>query len=219
MNFQLEPFLKVLRVYNTDIWPMQIFAYIIGLIAIMLAFRNWKYSSKLISAVIAFYWLWTGIVFSLYYWSSSYSPASIFGWIFTIQGILFLYAGITRSDIIFNYASGYISVVGIIFILYAMIGYPVLGYFFNHTYPNSFPFGLVPCPVNIFTFGLLMWTSTSIPKYLLVIPFLWSLAGFVPVSAGIYEDIGMIAAGLIGTYIILKRDKQYKEKTSAVPQG
>jgi hypothetical protein len=216
MNFQLEPFLQILKDYNTDIWPMQIFAYIIGLIAIVLTFKNGKYSSKYISAIIAFYWLWTGIVFSLYYWSSNYSPASVFGWIFTLQGVLILYAGGLRSDIIFNYSHSYISVTGIIFVLYAMAGYPILGYFLNHIYPYSFPFGLVPCPVNIFTIGLLMWTSTSVPKYLLVIPFLWSLAGVVPISVGIYEDIGMLAAGIIGTYIILKRDKIKKENTAAL---
>ena len=97
-----------------------------------------------------------------------------------------------------------------------MAGYPILGYFLNHIYPYSFPFGLVPCPVNIFTIGLLMWTSTSVPKYLLVIPFLWSLAGVVPISVGIYEDIGMLAAGIIGIYIILKRDKIKKENTAAL---
>ena len=216
LNFQLEPFLEILRDYNTDIWPIQIFAYIIGVISIILAFRNGKYSSKLISAVIAFYWLWTGIVFSLYYWNSNYAPASIFGWIFTVEGILFVYAGIFRSDIIFKYTSGYIAVTGIIFVSYAMIGYPVLGYFLGHTYPSSFPFGLVPCPVNIFTIGVLMLTSNSFPKYLLVIPFLWTLAGIPPISVGIYEDIGMLTAGITGTYLILMKDRKNKEKSAAL---
>lgn len=219
MNFQLEPFLQILKDYNIDIWPMQIFAYLIGFAAIILAFRTWKYSSKFISAVIAFYWLWTGIVFSLFYWNSNYAPASIFGWIFTIEGILFVYAGILRSDIRIKYTYGYMGVTGIILVLYAMIGYPVLGYFLGHTYPDSFPFGLVPCPVNIFTIGLLVLTGNSFPRYLLVIPFLWTFAGIPPVSVGIYEDMGMIAGGITGIYLILRRDKEYRQHTSIAPQG
>ena len=97
-----------------------------------------------------------------------------------------------------------------------MIGYPVLGYFLGHTYPSSFPFGLVPCPVNIFTIGVLMLTSNSFPKYLLVIPFLWTLAGIPPISVGIYEDIGMLTAGITGTYLILMKDRKNKEKSAAL---
>jgi hypothetical protein len=219
MDFQLEPFLQIIKDYNIDIWPMQIFAYVIGIIAIILSFKTGKHSSKLISAVTAFYWLWTGIVFSLFYWNSNYAPASIFGWIFTVEGILFVYAGVLRSDIIIKYASGYMGVTGIILVLYAMIGYPVLGYFLGHTYPDSFPFGLVPCPVNIFTIGILMLTSNSFPRYLLVIPFLWTIAGIVPVSAGIYEDIGMIAGGITGIYFILRRDSEYRKQAATVSSG
>ncbi|MEJ2617728.1 MAG: DUF6064 family protein [Ignavibacteriaceae bacterium] len=201
MDFQLEPFLKMLGQYNNDIWPLQIIVYLVGFISVILSFKTTKYSSKIISAILSFFWLWNGIILSLFYWGQNYKPAYIFGLLFIIQGVLFIYSGIIRADITFKYHNNYISNLGAIFIFYAVIGYPVIGYFLNHTYPNSFPFGLVPCPTNVFTFGLFLWAA-RLPIYLIIIPFFWALCGIVPVSVGIYEDVGMILMGLIGTYYI-----------------
>jgi hypothetical protein len=68
-------------------------------------------------------------------------------------------------------------------------------------------FGVTPCPVTIFTFGLLLWTERPVPRLLLVIPFLWSLVG---VSAAISldrgEDLGLVVAALLGTALLLWRN-------------
>ena len=62
------------------------------------------------------------------------------------------------------------EVVGGLFLLYALAIYPLLGWLSGHTYPRSPSFGLTPCPVTIFSVGLLLWTTGRVPKYLLVIP-------------------------------------------------
>jgi hypothetical protein len=48
------------------------------------------------------------------------------------------------------------------------------------------------------------------PRYYLIIPFILSLAGFLAVYKGIVEDIGLIIAGLLGTALILLRDRNSK---------
>jgi hypothetical protein len=53
-----------------------------------------------------------------------------------------------------------------------------------------------------------MLSDKKIPKYLLVIPLLSSLSGLLAVYWGIYEDIGLIIAGLLGTIMILHRDRK-----------
>jgi hypothetical protein len=84
----------------------------------------------------------------------------------------------------------------------------VLGYLFGHVYPKSPTFGL-PCPTTIFTFGLLLWTKTKFPKAVLVIPFLWSLIGFsAALTMGIHEDIGLLVAGVLGTVLLLLRERK-----------
>jgi hypothetical protein len=85
--------------------------------------------------------------------------------------------------------------------------YPVLGYFLGHVYPHSPTFGL-PCPTTIFTFGLLLWADNKVPKYLLVIPLLWSLIGFLAAfQLGVLEDVMLLITGLVATTLIWYRDK------------
>jgi hypothetical protein len=212
MDFQLEPFQKIVAAYNNDIYPLQIIIYLVGVIAVILSFKTTKYSSKIISAILSFFWLWNGIVFCLFYWGPNYKPAYVFGLLFIILGVLFMYYGIFRSDITFKYKPDYISNLGAIFIFYGIIGYPVLGYFLNHTY---FQFGLIPCPTNVFTFGLLLW-ATRLPIYLIIIPLFWTICGIVPISAGIYEDVGMMLTGLMGTYYIYSGYRKHKKEPVVV---
>ena len=46
-------------------------------------------------------------------------------------------------------------------------------------------FGVTPCPVTIFTFGLFLLTVRRFSYWLLIIPFVWSLIGG---SAGSRRD-------------------------------
>jgi hypothetical protein len=92
--------------------------------------------------------------------------------------------------------------------LYSFVIYPILGYLFGHVYPKNPTFGL-PCPTTIFTFGLLLWTDKIVPKYVLVIPSIWSLIGFVAaLFLGIKEDYGLLIAGVLGSILILIRDRK-----------
>jgi hypothetical protein len=62
-------------------------------------------------------------------------------------------------------------------VAYAAVLYPLIGIAAGH-HPSELPmFGVTPCPVTIFTFGLLLLTRSPPPLYLLVIPTLWSLIG------------------------------------------
>ena len=82
---------------------------------------------------------------------------------------------------------------------------PLAGYFLGHIYPQSVSIILAPCPTVVFTFGMLLLTDKKVPKYILIIPLLWSVCGIIPVSLGILEDIGLIIAGVLGATLILVR--------------
>ena len=206
--FTIEQFLEVFKNYNLAIWPMQIIAYIIGAIALILAVRKIWQSDRIISGILSFFWLWMGIVYHIMYFSSVNKPAYAFGTLFIIQGVLFVIAGVLRDKISFNLRINIYSIVGGIFILYAMVIYPVIGYLLGHGYPNSPGFGVAPCPTTIFTFGLLLWTDKRLAKYLLIIPLIWSFIGFfAALKLGIREDIGLLVAGLVGTIMIILKDR------------
>ena len=196
--------MRVFEKYNLDIWPMQVVAYIIGIVSLFFVIKRTEYSNRIIAAILSFLWLWIGIVFFLLYFAPVFSLHYVFGGLFIIQGILFL-ANVFKPRVSFGCKRDVYSLVGILFIAYAMIGYPVVGYLLGHG--HSAPFGVTPCPTTVFTFGLLLLIDKKVPKLFLVIPLLWALiGGLPPVFVGVFEDIGLIVAGLLGTAMILYRD-------------
>jgi len=196
----------VLERYNEAVWPLQIVAYILGILALYFVIKKNKYSNQIILAILSFYWFWNGIVFCPF-WAPTYNFAYLFAAFCIIQGVLFMIA-IFKSNISFGLPSNLYSIIGIVFIVYAMVGYQVFGYFLGHVYPKFFPFGLVPCPTTIFTFGLFLLTDKKFPRYYLVVPFIVALGGFLAAYKGVLEDIGLIIAGFVGTYLLLQRDKK-----------
>ena len=204
LPFTVEDLLGVFEIYNLAIWPMQVVAYVLGAAAVLLVLRQTALSSRVIAAILSFMWLFSGgfFIFALV---PIYMPAYAFGVAFIAQAAIFL-ACVIKPRLSFAFGRNAYAVVGLLFIAFAMIGYPVLGYFIGHRYPQSPPFGLTPCPLSVFTFGLLLLTDSRVPKWILAIPFLYAIGGILPVSIGVLEDLAMIVAGVVGTAMILYRD-------------
>jgi len=208
MPFTVDQFMDVFKSYNISVWPTQIFLNILALIAIIFALRKYRFSDRINVGILGFLWLWIGIVYHLIHFTSINNAAYLFGILFAIQAFIFIYAGVFKEHLSFKYEGNAYAITGSVFILYALIIYPVLGHLSGHVYPESPTFGL-PCPTTIFTIGLLLWTDKKIPKYVLIIPFLWSLIGFsAALNLGIYEDFGLLLAGIVGTAMILIRDRK-----------
>ena len=203
----LESMLDTFAAYNNAIWPLQWIAYALGILACVFVLLRKTYADRVIFAVLSFLWLWTGVHFFLFYFARIYTPAYLFGGIFILQGFLFL-ANVFKPCLSFGFEWNGYTVVGLIFIAYAMLGYPLIGNFIGHVYPRALPFGLTPCPLTVFTFGLYMLTTRKVTWGLLLIPLFWALSGVVPVSIGILEDIGLILSGLLGATLLLIRDRK-----------
>jgi hypothetical protein len=204
--FAIDQFLGVFEKYNLAVWPMQAVLVLLAVLVLFLGFKKIKYSDKIISMVLGFFWLWIGIIYHLAYFTAINKAAYFFGVLFIIQGFIFLFAGGIRSKLSFRFQTESYSLVGSAFILYALVIYPLLGYSFGHVYPENPTFGL-PCPTTIFTFGVLLWTDKFVPKYVLAIPLIWSIIGFgAAVSLGVKEDYGLLIAGVLGFVLVFIRD-------------
>ena len=202
-----DQLLDVFATYNSQIWPMQIVAYAFGIACLVLVFRKTGYSNQVISAFLAFFWLWVTFVFWLPSLLQGFTPALLLSALFLIQGMLFL-LDLFKRKLIYGVKKDIYTLAGLFFVAYALLGYPLFGVLLGHTYPHMPPFGLSPCPLVTFTFGLMLLTEGKVPKALLVIPFIYALTGFLWVSIGIIEDTGMIASGLLGTALVWMRDSQ-----------
>ena len=65
MPFSLEMLMDYFAVYNERIWPMQLLGYAVGLLTLVPLFRPGKAWDRVVTAVLAFLWLWVGLVFWL----------------------------------------------------------------------------------------------------------------------------------------------------------
>jgi hypothetical protein len=209
LPFTQEQFLNVFRHYNLSVWPMQIILVLFGLAALFFAIKRRPASGKLISAILAFFWLWMGIVYHLINFTAINKAAYGFGLLFIAEGLLLLYFGVLKASLSFRFNPDRYGWTGALFMLYALIIYPILGYLQGHAYPQAPTFGL-PCPTTIFTFGLLLWADKKDSPFVFGIPFLWSIIGFTAaMKLGIKEDVGLLVAGVIGSILIIMKNKSF----------
>ena len=208
LPFTIEQFIEVFKTYNTTVFPMQFIFYLLALIAIYLSVRKNTLSDKIISTILSFFWLWMGIVYHLIFFTSINKGAYIFGALFILQGALFMWKGVFQNQLSFQLLKNKKGITGVILILFALLIYPLIGYFLGRVYPASPTFGL-PCPTTIFTFGTLLFIKGKCPVIILVIPFLWSIIGFTAaISLGITEDSSLLISAIIaGVFSVVRTNK------------
>jgi len=205
--FTLADFLSLVASYNAAFWPLQAIAYLLGIIAVCLALRQTRNSGLWVSLILALFWLWNGIVFNGFYFGRLFPLAYFFTVLFVVQGIIFVSDGVKKKNgLSFTFQAGGQGLLGAVLLFYGMIGYPLIEYLLQRGYPQSLPFGMVPCPTTIFTLGLLLWSKPK-PRISLI-PVLYAISGVVPVSFGIVEDIGLVAAGLACTFLLFFKKPQ-----------
>jgi hypothetical protein len=209
--FTQAQFFDVFAAYNAAVWPAQIFLYLAGLAVIVLAFRRSQWADHLITSILAFFWIWMGALYHIVFFRRINPAALIFGVVFIVQGVLFI-AATMRGRLRFGAPLGWRAIIGVVFIVYAMVIYPILGIVSGHSLLDGPLFGVAPCPTTIFTFGVLLWAIAKVPWYTLIIPLLWSLVGFsAAVNLGVPQDYGLVVAGVLGTVLLVilrrKRDR------------
>jgi len=208
-----EDFFSTLQTYNETVIPLTILTFALGVAAVFLASRKTKHSGRIISLILSFLWIWSGVVFFILFYGSQEvvflnvtMPGVWYlsGVLWIIQSFVFLFVGVFRSSLSFKLGSDRQSVIGAVMIIYAMIIYPLIGLLTGHSYPEYPIFGVAPCPVTIFTFGVLQWTDSKVPVFVAIIPLVWALLGVMPVlTLDVWADVGLILSGIIGFPLIL----------------
>jgi hypothetical protein len=211
--FTVDQFFEVFERYNVAVWPAQLFLYALGILAIGLAIQRKADCSRSVSLILTFLWIWMGLVYHLWFFRVINQAALAFAIFFVLQGIFFLIAGVYKQQLRFRFRLDLYGITGSVFFVYALVIYPTLGFWLGHRYPAAPTFG-VPCPTTIFTLGMLLWTDRRLPVHFLPIPITWSLIGsWTAFSLGVTEDLGLLAAGLIGSLLISNRSPALQIKT------
>lgn len=212
LPFTSEQFLAVFVNYNNAIWPIQIAAYLLGGVAVALLLRKTREGDRVIAGILALMWLWTGFGYHGLSFSLINRAAYLFAALFIVEGCYLLYAGVYRYQIRFGLRPGLATGIGAAFVAYAAIVYPLIGVATGHHYPEIPMFGVTPCPVTIFTFGLLLLTMRPVPRWLFVIPFVWSLiGGSAAILLQVPQDWLLLVSGWIAVPLTIVRDRQRTE--------
>lgn len=205
LPFTREQFLGVFADYNTAVWPAQVVAYVLGLAVVAALLQPSPLGHRLVAGALAAMWVWTGVSYHGLYFARINPVARTFGALFVVQAILFVVAGVTGRRLSFGHPTGFASTLGWVLVLYASVIYPLLGEWSGHTYPAQPTFGITPCPVTLFTFGVLLLTSAPVPRWLLVIPLAWSLVGgSAAFMLGVSQDWPLLFSGLTIVLLVLR---------------
>jgi hypothetical protein len=201
----LEMLLHAFARYNTLLWPWNWLVVLLAVVAMLLVFRRSAGGSKLISAILGIVWVWVGIGFFMVSFAPAYPLAYAFGGAFVIQGMAFFHAA-GRGLLQYAWRADYHGVIGLALALFGLVLYPFTGFLAGAAYPQI-PLIGAPCPLAIFTFGLLLLTTSKVPVPLLVIPFFWAVGAVVPIAAGMSSDLVLLVGGVLASVIIVWRDR------------
>lgn len=217
--FTIDQFLDVFTRYNEAIWPLQLGAYVLGILTLVLALRGGVRARMTVPLLLAGAWIFVGAAYHISFFAPLNPVARVFGVAFLAQAALFAWAGLD-GRLAFGWTDRPHSIVGLGLVGYAMVLYPLLGIASGHAYPRAPTFGVTPCPTTIFTFGILLLAQSAVPAWLLVIPSLWAVVGVsAAVQLGVYEDLGLVVAAILAAPLIRLERPRGVRSPSARGQG
>ena len=127
LSFTAEVFFSLLGQYNRDIWPAPLAGLLLGLGALAVACRPVPGGGRVVAAVLATAWLWTGIVFLGGYLATISFAAPVVAACFVGQAVLLLWRGVARGRLRFRFRRDVAGWSGLVVALAGLALYPLLG--------------------------------------------------------------------------------------------
>lgn len=203
LPFTQAEFFAVFAAYNLAVWPLQFVLNALAIVMTIVVMLAPRKAGRSISAGLALLWAWLAIAYHLAFFWAINPAAPFFAAISLAAAAAFLWLGVFRSSLRFRSGMDARKLVGLIVILFALVGYPVIGEYAGHAYPAQPTFGL-PCPTTIFTFGILLAAARPLPRWLLIAPMAWATIGVVAAfSLGVTQDLALGVVVLLGAYMLL----------------
>lgn len=195
LPFSELQFLDVFALYNQTLWPVALGLWLVTAAVIVAWLAGKLVSDRWASALLAFHWAWAAIAYHFAFFSRINPAARIFGLLFLLEALVFVWWGMVRSTLHFSTTRPVWRALSIGLVLYAL-AYPFVNLGAGLRFPRMATFG-VPCPTSLLTVGLLLSVSPRAPRLLLVIPILWCLVGgSAAFLLGIRADLVLVLGGV-----------------------
>jgi hypothetical protein len=197
--------------YNTGLWPLPPMALLLALGAIVLTLRPVPGRSRIVAAILAAAWLWTGIGYHMLHFARFDFVAPVYGALFVVEGLLLLSAA-PRGRPSFRFGGGLPGRVGLALALVAL-AWPLVDRMFGQPWMAERIVGLAPAPTVVLTFGMLLLASGRTPIHLAIIPLAWTLvAGATAWILWIPQDLPLPVVGVVGFGLLLWKRWRYAAK-------
>lgn len=203
----IEQFLVLFLSYQSDIGPMQILAYVFGFSVLLLGLGKFKWAEQIGSIILVAFWIWTAWMFWFPAGQKGFKICYVMMILFLIEGGLIFFP-VIRPEISPVVDSQNHKAIGIVLIVYAVIGYPLVSFLFDRTHPLVPLFGLTANTLVVFTLGLFLLSNHGIPLLASIIPVLYGLGVIIWVLKGYWADISLFLSSLVYLFLIYQHYQQ-----------
>lgn len=194
LPFTEREFFDLFGAYNRALWPIVALFWMVSAAATVQLMRGRRLASDL-TALVGLQWAWTGIVYHALYFTRINPAAWLFAGVFLAQAVaMFWVSGSSGPSYRLHRTPRHVLAVA--FMAYALL-YPFLAVMNGHDVPRV-PIFAVPCPLVLFTCGVLLAADRRPTRWLLVVPMAWSLiGGSAAILLGVIPDLALFAAAAV----------------------
>ena len=194
LPFTEVEFLNLFARFNAAFWPVVLILWIASAVAAVFLARG-RATARPMLLLLAVHWLWSGLAFHAWFFTRINPLAVVFASMFVVQGLLFVWAaGQKRLHV--GWEPSLRQLTGLAFVALAL-AYPLLMVLSGRRLPAAPAFG-VPCPTALFTIGVLLCSTTIVPRFLLFVPLAWSVVGgSAAIALGMPPDLLLLAGALV----------------------
>ncbi len=194
LPFTHDQFLDVFGAYNGALWPAVVLLWLLTAAALVLLALG-RLKPWMAGALLAVHWAWSGVAYHWAFFAAINPVARVFGAVFVLQALLFLWFGVRRPGLEVAWARSPHQVLSVLFSVYAL-AYPFVGLATGLRWPRM-PAFAVPCPTTLLTVGLLLALEPRRLRGLSAIPILWCLVGgSAALTLGIRPDLALFAGAI-----------------------
>ena len=169
--FSPRTYYRLFELYNSDIWPAQIAALMLGFAALGLWLRGGAWNGRAVAGILAACWLWVAGAYLLGRYDTINWAAKYFAAGFALEALLLVWAGVVRDRLALPPPAGMAGWGGLAIFAFALCLQPLAAPLSGRPWSQVELFGVAPDPTAVATLGIL--AAGRPPGWLIVLPAIW----------------------------------------------
>jgi len=172
--FSPRTYYRLFELYNSEIWPGQVLALLVGLAMLALLGNRGPWQGRVISVALAAAWLWVAWAYHYARYATINWAAVYFAAAFALEAFLLLVLGVGRG-LDLQAKAGWNGRAGVGLVVFALVLQPLIGPLVGRSWSQVEIFAIAPDPTVVATLGVVALAS-GWPAWLLrPIPIAWCL--------------------------------------------